>query len=333
MMTIFIIWPSSVTLTLNRPKQMFQMALLILKENTWVKLFWNPCINIEVMARTSSIYDHFIIWPSSVTCWASKLFLIFMNQKFQFMIFTQANDHFIFWPSSMTLTFNLPEQMFLCQIILKSTHKCTSYGSDKLNLWSFYHLTFKCDLDLQVPEQLFKMTLLCINENNCTILFWNPCKCKSCSIYDHFIISPSSVTLAFNMPELIFQMAFLLVKEKVKETKCAKLFWNPWINIHHMAQKSSIYDHFIIWPSKVTLTFNLPEQWFQLALSLLKKNTYAQLLWNPCMTVVVSLNLWPFLSSDSQVWPWPSTFLNNCFKWHVSSLRTTTVPNYLEIHA
>ena len=28
-------------------------------------------------------------------------------------------------------------------------HKCTSYGPDKLNLSPFYHLTFKCDLDLQ----------------------------------------------------------------------------------------------------------------------------------------------------------------------------------------
>ena len=28
-------------------------------------------------------------------------------------------------------------------------HKCTSYVPDKLNLRPFYHLTFKCDLDLQ----------------------------------------------------------------------------------------------------------------------------------------------------------------------------------------
>ena len=28
-------------------------------------------------------------------------------------------------------------------------HKCRSYGPDKLNLLPFYHLTFKCDLDLQ----------------------------------------------------------------------------------------------------------------------------------------------------------------------------------------
>ena len=27
--------------------------------------------------------------------------------------------------------------------------KCTSYGPEKVNLWPFYHLAFKCDLDLQ----------------------------------------------------------------------------------------------------------------------------------------------------------------------------------------
>ena len=41
---------------------------------------------------------------------------------------------------------------------------------------------------------------------------------------------------------------------------CAKLFLNPFINIGVMAQASSIYGHFIIWPSGVTLTFNLPEE-------------------------------------------------------------------------
>ena len=42
-----------------------------------------------------------------------------------------------------------PQGQQLCQIILKSMHKCRSYGPDKLNLWPFYHLTFKCALDLQ----------------------------------------------------------------------------------------------------------------------------------------------------------------------------------------
>ena len=37
----------------------------------------------------------------------------------------------------------------LCQIILKTMHKCRTYGLDKLNLCPFYHLTFKCDLELQ----------------------------------------------------------------------------------------------------------------------------------------------------------------------------------------
>ena len=56
----FIVGPSSVTLTFNLPKQMFQM-------NNCAILFWNQCKNVEVMARTSSIYDHFIIWHSSIT--------------------------------------------------------------------------------------------------------------------------------------------------------------------------------------------------------------------------------------------------------------------------
>ena len=56
----FIVWPSSVTLTLNLPKQMFQM-------NNYAKLLRNPCINVQVMALTSSIYNHFIIWPSNAT--------------------------------------------------------------------------------------------------------------------------------------------------------------------------------------------------------------------------------------------------------------------------
>ena len=37
----------------------------------------------------------------------------------------------------------------LCQIILKSMYKGRSYGQDKLNLWPLYHLTVKCELDLQ----------------------------------------------------------------------------------------------------------------------------------------------------------------------------------------
>ena len=39
-----------------------------------------------------------------------------------------------------------------------------------------------------------------------------------------------------------------------------------------MARTSTIYDHFIIWRSSVTLIFNLPEQLFKMALFLFKEN-------------------------------------------------------------
>ena len=121
----FIIWPSSVTLTFNFSEQILQMALLLHKENNCAILFWKPCINGQIMDWTSSIYDRFIkidllVWP---------------------------------WPSTYLSNVSngtaTPEGEQMCHIILKSMHKCRSYGSDKLNLWPFYHLTFKCDLDLQ----------------------------------------------------------------------------------------------------------------------------------------------------------------------------------------
>ena len=42
-------------------------SVLLFQINNCAKLFRNPCINIEVTARSSSVYDHFITWPSSVT--------------------------------------------------------------------------------------------------------------------------------------------------------------------------------------------------------------------------------------------------------------------------
>ena len=140
--------------------------------------------------------------------------------------------HFISWPSSVTLTFSLSGEMF-------------------------------------------QMALLLFKENNCAKLFWNPyinveVMVRTSSIFDHFIIWPSSVTLIFNLSWEMFQMALLLFKNN-----CAKLFWNLYINVEVMARTSSIYDHFIIWPSKVTLTFNLPKQTYQIALLLLKEKKSA----------------------------------------------------------
>ena len=88
------------------------------------------------------------------------------------------------------------------------------------------------------------------------------------SIYDHFIVWPSSMTLAFNLPEKMFQIALLLLKEN----NCAKLFWNPCINVEVMTDKLKL-DHFIVWPSSVTQTFNLLEQMFQMAFYSYRRRT------------------------------------------------------------
>ena len=80
-----------------------------------------------------------------------------------------------------------------------------------------------------------------------------------------------------------FKWHFILFKEN----NCAKLFWNTCISIEDMAQTSSIYDHFIIWPSSESLTFDLPKTVFQMALLLLRENTCAKSFWNPCTNVKV----------------------------------------------
>ena len=41
------------TLTFNLPNQMSQMALFLLKGNNCAKLFWNPCIIVQVMVQTN----------------------------------------------------------------------------------------------------------------------------------------------------------------------------------------------------------------------------------------------------------------------------------------
>ena len=113
----------------------------------------------------------------------------------------------------------------LCKIILKSMHKCTSYGPDKFNIWPFWPLFDPCDLDLQPTWKMFQMELLLLEDNNCAELFWNPCinvqaMAQTSSIYDHFDLYLTPVTLTFNLPEKMFQMALLLLKGN----NCANFF-------------------------------------------------------------------------------------------------------------
>ena len=135
----FIIWPSSVILTFNLPEKMFQMALLLLKDNNSVKLFRNQWINVQVMALTSSIYDHFIIWSSSV-------------------IFSFNLSHQIFQNGTST-----PQGEQLCQTVLEIMARTNSIYDP-----------FKCDLDLQPTwKKMFQMALLLLKDNNWAKLFWN----------------------------------------------------------------------------------------------------------------------------------------------------------------
>ena len=109
----------------------------------------------------------------------------------------------------------------------------TSYGPGNLNLWPFYHLAFTCDLDQPTRTNNSNRTT---SSRRATVPnYWNPCinvevMVRTCSIYDHFIIWPSSVTLTFNLPKQMFQMALVLVKEN----NCTK-FWNPCMNVQVMA--------------------------------------------------------------------------------------------------
>ena len=82
-------------------------------------------------------------------------------------------------------------------------------------------LAFKSGLDPQSTWQMFQIAYLLVKDNNCAKLFWNPCIngqviARASSTEGHFIISPLSVTLTFNVPEQIVQFALLLLKKKKK---------------------------------------------------------------------------------------------------------------------
>ena len=97
------------------------MALQLLKENTCAKLFWNPCINVEVMAQTSSIYNHFMIWPTTDL------------QPTQ----TNVSDDI-----------STPQGQHLCKFILKSMHKSRSYGPVEL-----IYVIFKWTLTFNIKQE------------------------------------------------------------------------------------------------------------------------------------------------------------------------------------
>ena len=127
------------------------------------------------------------------------------------------------------------------------------------------------------------MALLLLEKNNYARLFWNPCInveviAQISSIYCHFIIWPSSVTLTFNLPEHMFQMALLLLKKN----NCAKLFWNLCINVGFMAETSSIYVTF-----KCDIDLQPTLKKVSNGTSLPQGDNYAKIFWKPCINAEV----------------------------------------------
>ena len=75
--------------------------------------FLNPCINVQVMVRRSSKYDHFDLYLTTVAM-TFKL----PEKRFQMALFLLEDNN-------------------CAKLFLESMHKCTSYGPDKLNILSF----------------------------------------------------------------------------------------------------------------------------------------------------------------------------------------------------
>ena len=80
---------------------------------------------------------------------------------------------------------------------------------------------------------------------------------RTSSIYDHFDLYLTPLSLTFNLRKQMFYMALLLPKDN----NCAKLIGNPCITVPVMFRTSSIhvYDHFDLYLTPVTLIFNLPK--------------------------------------------------------------------------
>ena len=146
----------------------------------------------------------------------------------------------------------------LRQFNLKSIHKCRNYGPDKLNLWTFYHLTFKCDLDGQPTwTNVSNGTATPQGEQPCQFILKSMHKCRS--------YGPDKLSL-----RKFYHLTF----------KCDLDFQPTWTNV-----------------SSGTAT----PQGKQLCQIILKSMHKCRIYGSD------KLNSRPLYKFDSQAWPWPST--------------------------
>ena len=132
---------------------MFQMALFLFKENTCAKLFW------DMHKCRSYGPDKFNLW-------------LFYHLTFMCDLDLHSTQ------TNVTSGTTTPQGEYLCKLILLSMHICTNYGPNKLNLWQFYHLTFKCKLDLQLTN-VSNGTTTPQREHLCKLILKSMHKCRS----------------------------------------------------------------------------------------------------------------------------------------------------------
>ena len=175
------------------------------------------------------------------------------------------------WPSTYVKKMFQLASFFLrdnncAKIILKSMHKCTSYGPDK-----FGRTNGRTDWRTYTQLKSQYMSILTFIW---PLLPWPSTYLKKCFKL-HF--SSSRTTTVQNYFWNLLQV-----------NNCAKLFWYPCIIVQVMLRTSSIhvFDHFDLYLTPVTLNFNLLKM-FWMVLFLFKGNNCAKLYWNPCIIVQV----------------------------------------------
>ena len=142
-----------------------------------------------------------------------------------------------------------PPGQQLCKIILKSMHKCTSYGRDKLNIWHFWHLFDHCDLDLQPTWKNVSDGTSPHKGNNCAKLSWNTCIIVQVLVRT----KPDGRTDACTYTELNCNNYVSLTRKGaqqkcfkshlLEDNNCANLFWNEIMNVQVMVTTNPMDAH------------------------------------------------------------------------------------------
>ena len=194
-------------------------------------------------------------------------------------------------------------------------HKCRIFGPDKLNLWPFYHLTFKCDLGLQPNWTIVSNnTFTPQGEQLCHIILKSMHKCRryspdklnhltfSCDLALQPTWTNVSHSTATPQEEQLYQI-ILKPMHKRRSYGADKLNLLPF---YHLTFKCDLdLPHTWINVSNGT-AIPKREQLCQIILkSMYKCRSYGWDKRNTC---------------DLQVWHWPSTYLKG-FKWHFSASR------------